>query len=58
MVADLDDIGIRVSGVAVLRKGWGGSVPLIALTRSPDVDDHARNVSAVAGLRKPLNVER
>jgi hypothetical protein len=56
IIADLDDAGENSAGAAVLRKSWGGIVPLIVLSRRPDIADRAAMVGAVAGLRKPLNV--
>jgi DNA-binding response OmpR family regulator len=56
IVADLDETGDNSAGVAVLRKSWGGTVPLIVLSRQPDVGERATRLDAVAGLRKPLNV--
>jgi DNA-binding NtrC family response regulator len=56
IIVDLDDTGENTGGAAVLRKGWGGTVPLIVLSRQPDVDERAAHLGAVAGLRKPLNV--
>jgi FixJ family two-component response regulator len=55
IIADLDDGGENAGGVAVLRKGWGGTVPLIVLSQHADVDERAAHLGAVAGLRKPLN---
>jgi hypothetical protein len=40
--------------VAVLRKGWGGAVPLVVLSRQTDLDERTAEIGAVAGLRKPL----
>jgi hypothetical protein len=56
IIADLDHVGDNSAGVAVLRKSWGGAVPLIVLSRQPDVVDKASRLGTVAGLRKPLNV--
>jgi DNA-binding NtrC family response regulator len=56
IIADLDDAGDNIAGAAVLRKSWGGTVPLIVLSRQPDVADKASRIGAIAGLRKPLNV--
>jgi DNA-binding NtrC family response regulator len=56
IIADLDDAGDNTAGVAVLRKSWGGSVPLIVLSQQPDVADKATPLGAVAGLPKPINV--
>jgi FixJ family two-component response regulator len=56
IVADLDDVGDNATGVAVLRKSWGGAVPLIVLSRQPDVAEQSSRLGAVAGLRKPINV--
>jgi DNA-binding NtrC family response regulator len=55
IIADLDDAGDNTAGAAVLRKSWGGTVPLIVLGRQPDVDERAAQLGAVAGLRKPIN---
>jgi hypothetical protein len=56
IIADLDDAGDNTAGAAVLSKSWGGTVPLIVLSRQPDIAERATRVGAVAGLRKPLNV--
>jgi hypothetical protein len=55
IIADLDDVGENASGVAVVRKGWGGTVPLLVLGRQPDIAERAAQLGAVAGVRKPLN---
>jgi FixJ family two-component response regulator len=56
IIADLDDVSDTAAGIAVLRKSWGGTVPIVVLSRHPDVADQAPRLGAVAGLRKPLNV--
>jgi hypothetical protein len=56
IIAVLEDVGENVGGVAVLRKGWGGTVPFVVLSQQPDVDERATPLGTVAGLRKPLNV--
>jgi FixJ family two-component response regulator len=56
IIADLDDAGDNAADVAVLRKSWGGTVPLVVLSRQLDIDERAAHLGAVAGLRKPLNV--
>jgi FixJ family two-component response regulator len=57
IIADIDDVGENAGGVAVLRKGWGGRVPLVVLSQQPNVDERAAQLGAVAGLRKPINGE-
>jgi FixJ family two-component response regulator len=57
IIADLDDVGENAGGVAVLRKGCGGTVPLVVLSKKPDVYERVAQLGAVAGLRKPPNVE-
>jgi hypothetical protein len=55
ITADLDDVGESSGEVAVLRKGWGGTVPLVVSQQS-DVDERAARLGAMAGLRKPIYV--
>src|SRR5258708_11361252 len=56
IVSDLDDVGDRAAGVNVLRKSWGGSVPLVVPSGRPDVEDRAMRIGAVAGIHIPINV--
>lgn len=56
IVADLDDVRDKTAGVAALRKGWGGNVPLIILSHRSDIAEQATAVGALAGIRQPMNV--
>jgi hypothetical protein len=56
IIDDLDDAGDNTGAVAALHRSWGGTVPLIVLSRQPDVADKPTPLGAVAGLRKPINV--
>jgi hypothetical protein len=41
IVADLDDVGDKTAGVEALSTGWGGSPPLVVLSRSADIESRA-----------------
>jgi hypothetical protein len=56
IIADLDDAADNAAGAAVLRKSWGGTVPLVVLSRQPDIADRATQFGAVEGLRNSINV--
>jgi FixJ family two-component response regulator len=55
IIADLDDVGENGGRVAVLRKSWGGTIPLVMLSRQSDIAERATKLGAVHGLQKPLN---
>jgi DNA-binding response OmpR family regulator len=58
-ICDIDDLHDTAMGmVALVSRGWGEPVPLIVLSRRPDVEEIAGAFGAVEGLRKPLNVGR
>jgi DNA-binding NtrC family response regulator len=59
VICDIDDLQDSATGItALVARGWGQQVPLITLSRRPDVEEIAGAFGTVEGLRKPINVGR
>jgi DNA-binding response OmpR family regulator len=55
LLCDLDDVHENPLSLAALAaRGWDEPVPLIVLSRRPDVEEIAGAFGAVAGLHKPI----
>jgi hypothetical protein len=55
-IVDRDDVGKNAAGLgALLRAGWGESVPFVGLSQRTDVAAIAAKPGAAAGLRKPID---
>jgi hypothetical protein len=53
VICDIDDIRDGAMGIAVLvARGWEEPVPLIILSRRPDVEEIAEGFGAVEGFPK------
>jgi FixJ family two-component response regulator len=42
---------------AMFRHDFGADVPIVVLSRSPDVESYAGQLGALVGIRKPINAD-